>query len=362
MLEIKASTQTRDNTQCAMAALNSSGQPTGNSVPRIDSAIELVNLTHAKANVDQIRDACTTNTGSASTHQDAQLQSIGRRLIELTTRRQDAELSVRNMLSQSKAISPHALKIVEDALDQAILVMSNLTYKAVQNTSNDMPKPSDSLVPSEITKTEDRQRTLKGEVRAGKAASTKDVPQKRPPKNGTSPTHQGLSKTHNRAPIPTSSTPPAVTHFLQLQQKNTPRPTTPKPNTLAALWHKSPMPPPDSYKGHMRKLKQRLARRSATRHGLDLPHAPNGGLIPHSRYCYEYYDPFDGFQYEVVDAWVKAEVAECVRWIGNLVIDYMAEKKGKGTKLEWKGEKDEWMFMEVMGKEGALERLVEEVE
>ncbi|KAL8879562.1 MAG: hypothetical protein Q9192_008208, partial [Flavoplaca navasiana] len=66
--------------------------------------------------------------------------------------------------------------------------------------------------------------------------------------------------------------------------------------------------------------------------------------------------------YEVGDAWVKVEVMECVRWIGNLVIDYMAEKKGKGTKMVWRGEKDEWMLMEVMGKEGVLERLVEEVE
>ncbi|KAL8979179.1 MAG: hypothetical protein Q9205_005425 [Flavoplaca limonia] len=346
-----------------MAALNSSGQPTGNSVPRIDSAIELVNLTHAKAKVDQVRDACTSKPGrSARTHQDAQLQITGKKLAELTARREDAELSVRSMLSQSKAISPHALKIVEHALDQAILVMSNLAYNAVQNTLNDMAKPSDSLVHGEIRKMEDCQRTLKGEVQAGKTPSTKDAPQKPHPNDLTNPTHQGLSKTHSRAPNTTCSTSPAVTHFLQLQQRNTSRPTTPKPNTLAALWHKSPMPPPDSYKGHMRNVKQRLALRSATRSGLDLPHAPDGGLIPHSRYCYEYYDPFDGFQYEVDDAWVKAEVMECVRWIGNLVIDYMSEKKGKGTKLVWKGDKDEWTFMEVMGKEGVLERLVEEVE
>ncbi|KAL9628262.1 MAG: hypothetical protein Q9204_005999 [Flavoplaca sp. TL-2023a] len=266
------------------------------------------------------------------------------------------------MLLQYNTISLHALKIVEDALDQAILAMSNLADKAVQNTLNDMTKSSDSLVHGEIRNMQYCQRTLEGEVHAGETLSTKNAPQKRHPNDLTNPTHQCLSNTHSRAPIPTSSTAPAVNHFLQLQQRHTSRPTTPKPNTLAALWHKSPMPPPDSYKGHMRNLKQRLARRSATRHGLDLPHAPNGGLIPHSRYCYEFYDPFDGFQCEVEDTWVVAEVMECVRWIGNLVIDYMAEKKGKGTKLVWKEEKDEWMFMEIMGKEGVLERLVEEVE
>ncbi|KAI4274634.1 MAG: hypothetical protein LQ337_003796 [Flavoplaca oasis] len=345
--------------QCATAAPNSSGRLPGEGVPRIDSAIELVNLTHAKANDDQVKDACTTNTWLPSTNQEAQLHNVGKKLSDLTARREHAELSVRCVLLRYRATDPHALKIVEDALDQAIVAMSNLANKTLQNTLNDMTKSSDLSAHSEIAKTKDCQRTLDYEADPNQMTSTIDTPLKRHPNDGANPKHQGLSKTQSR--VPTSSTPPAVTHFLQLQQRNTPRPVTPKPNTLAALWHKSPMPPPDSYKGHMRNLKQRIALRSATRSGLDLPHAPNGGLIPHSRYCYESYDPFDGFQCEVGDAWVKAEVMECVRWIGNLVIDYMAEKEGNGTKLKWKGKKDEWMFMEVMGKEGVLERLVEEV-
>lgn len=371
MREAKTPSPAHKNMQCGMATLGSSTHPKEDSVPRIDSAIELVNLPRIEASLVRGEDTPITTSAPAPTQldprqqKDAQLHNIQRKLTDLASRWEDADLSVRRMMSQHMGISPQALIIVEESLDQAILATSNLMNKALQSTLDSITTSSETPMHDKSPSTQDIQSKLHRTVEADKTATAKGQPQKRqPPAHPDEEKHHDLSKTSSRAPKPTASTStsPAVIHFLDLQQRK-PRPVIPPgSNTLAALWHKSPMPPPDSYKGHLRNLKQRLARRSATRTGLDLPHAPNGGLIPHSRYCYEYYDPYDGFQCEVDDRWIKVELLECMRWIGNLVMDFKAEKKGKGTKVGWLGEKDEWMFLEVMGEEGVMERMVGEVD
>ncbi|KAI4224643.1 MAG: hypothetical protein L6R36_004518 [Xanthoria steineri] len=356
-----------------MAVLNSSTLANGNGVPRIDSAIALVNLPQTSVNSVHHQDTPTTSSApvldplrpDSQQRKDVRLDNLQRKLTDFGSRWEDADLSVRRMLSQNSNTSPHALILVEAALDQAILATSTLMNKALQGALDSMTTSSEITIldqplsmqdiPSKIDRTAEGRKTAPTKAEAQKPQLTALTDEAK---------HHTLSKVHSRAPKPSASsaTSPAVRHFLELQRRKSPPALLPRPNTLAALWHKSLMPPPDSYKGHLRNLQQRLGRRSATHTGFELPHAPNGGLIPHSRYCYEYYDPYDGFQCEVDDQWIKVELLECVRWIGNLVMDLQAQKKGKGTKTVWVGEKDEWMFLEVMGKEGVLERMVAEVE
>ncbi|CAO1599660.1 hypothetical protein XANCAGTX0491_003375 [Xanthoria calcicola] len=356
-----------------MAVLNSSTLAMGNGVPRIDSAIALANLPQTSVNVVHDQDTPATSSTQvldplkpdSQQRKDVRLHDLRRKLTDFASRWEDADLSVRRMMSQNSNTSPHALILVEAALDQAILATSTLMNKALQGALDSMTTSSETSILDQPLSMQDipskSDRTAEGD----KTAPTKveaQTPQFTAPTDEAK--HRTLSKIHSRAPKPSASnaTSPAVLHFLELQRRKSPPALLPKANTLAALWHKSLMPPPDSYKGHLRNLQQRLARRSATRTGFEMPHAPNGGLIPHSRYCYEYYDPYDGFQCAVDDQWIKVELLECVRWIGNLVMDFQAQKKGKGTKVGWVGEKDEWMFLEVMGKEGVLERMVAEVE
>ena len=356
-----------------MAVLNSSTLAKGNGVPRIDSAIALVNLPQTSVNVVHDQDAPATSAApnldpikpDSQQRRDVRLHSLQRKLTDFASRWEDADLSVRRMMSQNSNTSPHALILVEAALGQAILATSSLMNKALQGTLDSMATSSETSILDQSLSMQDIPSKSDLTARGDKTAPTKaDAQKPQLPAPTNEAKHHTLSKVHSRARKPSvgSSTSPAVRHFLEIQQQKPPPTLLPKANTLAALWHKSLMPPPDSYKGHLRNLQQRLARRSATRTGFELPHAPNGGLIPHSRYCYEYYDPYDGFQCAVDDQWMKAELLECVRWIGNLVLDFQAQKKGKGTKVRWVGEKDEWMFLEVMGKEGVLERVVAEVE
>ncbi|KAI4089980.1 MAG: hypothetical protein LQ339_008466 [Xanthoria mediterranea] len=356
-----------------MAVLNSSTLAKGNGVPRIDSAIALVNLPQTEVNGVHDQDTPATSSAPVSDplkpdsqqRKDVRLHNLQRKLTDFASRLEDADLSVRRMMSQNSNASPHALILVEAALDQAILATSTLMNKALQGALDSMTTSSETSILDQPLSMQDIPPKSDPTTGGTKTAPTKveaQAPQLTAPTDEAK--HRSLTKIHSRVPKPSASstTSPAVRHFLELQQGKPPHALLPRPNTLAALWHKSLMPPPDSYKGHLRNLQQRLARRSATRTGLDLPHAPNGGLIPHSRYCYEYYDPYDWFQCEVDDQWIKVELLECVRWIGNLVMDFQAEKKGKGTKVVWVGSKDQWMFLEVMGKEGVLERMVGEVE
>ncbi|KAL8993484.1 MAG: hypothetical protein Q9169_006311, partial [Polycauliona sp. 2 TL-2023] len=328
----KTANPVHEKTKYGMVLSSSCGCPMDkvDSVPRIDSAIELVNLAHA--NKDGFRGQSTPNATSAlpsgpaqvaSQHrQTTQLQNIQRKLADYVSLSADAELRIQALVSQKENTSPHASRLVQEALDQAILATSNLINTALQTASDQITSLS---MPEKTTR------------RSHHKASPPFIPHPQP--RTTKAQHQHQHQTSF----------PAVQHFLRLQQRNPPSlppskspptPLAPAPNTLGALWHNHClMPAPDSYKGHLRTLRNRLTHRMATRSPLDLPHAPNGGLIPHSRYCYEFYDPFDGFQFNVGDRWVRDELVECVRWMGNLVGDYL-DVEGKKEKEKEKMEEE----------------------
>ncbi|KAL8671575.1 MAG: hypothetical protein Q9168_003919, partial [Polycauliona sp. 1 TL-2023] len=110
------------------------------SVPRIDSAIELTNLLRAEEDARRCYGTSVGNTTPETTatqvsiqqQQATQLQNIHRKLADHAARQKDADLSIRRMLSQGKSSSPQALTTMEQALDNAMLATSNLMKSALQ--------------------------------------------------------------------------------------------------------------------------------------------------------------------------------------------------------------------------------------